>query len=446
MSAAAGTPKRATFWREDDPELDAAGIVTRGGMWQHQRDWWHLPNFIRGLVTGYGGGKTMQMGKRMVWLALHNAPVPVITVSPSYPMAQTTIVQTIDELLDGRCTIERGMRYRLFRSQPYRFVVTLPDREATILCMSGEHPDRLKGSNVAAAGIDEPFIQDKAVFDQVVARIRHPMAKRRELNLTGTPEGVQGWGYDLFEGSLRKRYDVGVVQCSSRENRALPRDYVQRLESGFDEASQAAYVDGKFVNLSTNRVYHSFDPTVHVAEIEKPDCAELCVGIDFNVNPMSWVVFWRHGEHLHFVAENERPNSDAEEVAQQVRLDHPTVRNVYPDASGAQRSHAGGSGGKGGGGKSAHQYLQDNGLVINARPSNPLLVDRRLAVNSSFRNGRITISRDCPKLRNYLLAYTHDHAHKQSHKAMSHLLDAFSYPIAYLFPVDRTAMRLVAWR
>ena len=94
----------ARFWRMDDPVLDANGQVVCGGMFDHQREWWNLPNFIRGLVTGYGGGKTMALAKRMIALALHNAPVTVVTVSPTYPMARTTIVESIRELLDGRST------------------------------------------------------------------------------------------------------------------------------------------------------------------------------------------------------------------------------------------------------------------------------------------------------------------------------------------------------
>lgn len=80
----------------DDPELADDGSIARGGMFPHQRQWWELPNFIRGLVTGYGGGKTLALAKRMIWLAIKNAPVPVVTVSPSYPFALTTIVQTLD--------------------------------------------------------------------------------------------------------------------------------------------------------------------------------------------------------------------------------------------------------------------------------------------------------------------------------------------------------------
>ena len=430
----------APFWRLDDPELTADGSIARGGMFFHQRKWWQMPNFIRGLVTGYGGGKTLALGKRMIWLAIKNAPVPVVTVSPSYPMALTTIVQTLDELLDGKSRNEPDLRYHLFRSQPYRFDIRYRDRKATILCMSGERPERLKGANIAAAGIDEPFIQPQEVFDQILARVRHPDAKLREINITGTPEGVVGWGYDLFQGELREKHDLGLVQSASTANQALPADYVERLTSSYDEAAAEAYVQGKFVNLSTGRVYHSYDPDLHSVAVEQPAEAELCVGMDFNVNPLAFVVFWRTKDRAHVVAEHELPNCDAEQAAAFIRQTYPHIRRIYPDASGQNRQHAGA------GGKSAFGYLRDAGFTICARRANPQIVDRINAVNGALRHGRVTISPACRKMRAYLLGYTHADSNKQVQKDMSHLLDAFGYPISYLFPVDRATATTVAFR
>ena len=409
-------------------------------MFEHQRQWWNLPNFIRGLVTGYGGGKTLALGKRMIWLALRNAPVPVITVSPSYPFALTTIVQTIDELLDGKCRNEPDLSYHLYRSQPYRFDIRLGQRQATILCMSGERPERLKGSNVAAAGIDEPFIQPLAMFEQVLARVRHPQARHREIDITGTPEGVVGWGYDLFQGDMRAKHDLGLVQSASTANKALPHDYVARLVNTYDEAAAEAYVYGKFVNLSTGRVFHSYDPEVHSVDVDKPADAEVCVGMDFNVNPFAFVVFWRTQSRLHVIGEHELPNCDAEQAAQFIKQTYPTVRRIYPDASGQNRQHAGA------GGKSAFGYLREAGFTICARRANPQIVDRINAVNGALRHGRVTISPQCRKMRAYLLGYTHTDKNKQVQKDMGHLLDAFGYPISYLFPVDRNAATTVAFR
>lgn len=425
----AGKP---TFWRLEDPELDDDGRVIRGGMWEHQRQWRALPNFIKGLVTGFGGGKTMALGKRMIELAIMNAPVPVITVSPTYPMASMTVVQTIDELLEGKTRNEsaagRRFAYHLYRSQPFRFVINCGGRIGTIWCMSGENPQRLKGPNVAAAGIDEPFIQDEQVFQITLSRIRHPNARRQELNITGTPEGVVGWGFELFEGDLRRKHDVGLVQCDTDANRALSPDYGSRLAATFDDNMLAAYKGGKFVNMRQGRVYYAFDSTVNVATLPIPEGAEVCAGMDFNVNPMAFVLFWRKGDRLHYVKEYELPNSDTQDAARKLLSDFPKCLSIYPDASGNNRST------KSPGGKSDFHYLREAGLRVFAHAANPPLRDRYNSANGALKTGKVTISPECKKLRQYLMAVTHQDMNTSQQKPMIHLLDAFSYPIAYLLP------------
>jgi len=415
-------------------------------MWEHQRRWWNLPNFIRGLVTGYGGGKTIQVGKRMIWLSLVNAPHVCFTVSPSYPMARTTMVATLDELLEGKCRHEsekRGvsMSYKFLKSTPYTFEIRHDSptgtREGSLLCMSGDKPDAIRGLNGAAAGVDEPFLMGNDVFKQVIARTRHPLARRREINIGGTPEGVLNWGYELFEGELREALDVGLVQAPSAANKALPADYVPNLLSAYDDNAAAAYVEGKFVNLSAGRVYHAFDPTVHVVDEPMPDGAELGCGMDFNVDPMAFVVFWRKGDRVHFFAEYELANSDTDEAAAELKAKHPGLRLIYPDASGKSRSTSAPRG------RSDHKALADAGFTLKARPANPLRRDRYNAVNGGFKNRRVTIATTCRKLRTYLMAFVHKEANTARHKAMGHLLDAAGYPVAYLMPIVSGAMKRV---
>ena len=425
---------KTEFWRTADPVMDEEGRVIRGGMWPHQREWWHLPGFVRGLVTGYGGGKTLTLSKRAIWLSLVNAPVAVATVSPTYPMAKMMFVATIEELLIGRQTIEPGLRYELIQTPPYQFTITLGSRVATIYCMSGEKPKRLKGSNLAAALIDEPFIQERSVLEQMLARVRHPQAKVLELDLGGTPEDLN-WGYDLLEGELRAKYDSRFVQASSRANLALPRGYVERLETGYDEKTREAYVEGKFCNLSVGQVYYSFAASRNVASLPIPPGAELGVGMDFNVNPMSWVAFWRLGDRVHVFYEREMPNSDTAEACAEIGALNrriatggvQPVRIVYPDASGSARKTAAG-------GKSDHDQIRASGLHVQTRPANPSRRDRYNAVNVAFQKGRLTIAPECKKLISYLMRYTHEGMNRDDQKAMSHLLDAFGYPVHYLMP------------
>lgn len=549
---------RAAFWRKDVPEMDDNGRIIKGGLWEHQRKWWDLNNFVRVLVGGYGcvaaetvingvpiaerraigevgtiwgaslaspaylkgqaelyrvttrsgrevvvtlahrfltpngwrqlaelsigrliggvyedgagmwdevtniafvrfgdfydltvpgaehyeahglwhhnSGKTNPNCKRTIALALENAPCPVAIVSPTFPQARLTTIPTLEELLTGKRNLYGRDFYWRRNKQLNHFVIRYRGRKAMIQVYSGERPNALKGPNLAAACIDEPFIQDEEVFKQMVARVRHPDAKRLEINLTGTPEQLN-WGYDLCYGELREAFDVGVVHARTSDNRAIKPDYEQRLLRSLSEEAAAGLVAGQFVNLSTGLVYYGFSPERNVAELEMPEGAILGFGIDFNVNPMSAAVFWKHREHVHFIEELELPNADTEYLCSILREKYweQGLRESYPDASGQQRSTSAP------GGRSDFHYIRDAGFAINAPHKNPLRRDRYNAVNGALKPSvgrpKVTISRKCKKLIRYLQTYSHELLHKQ--EAFSHLLDAFSYPVSRIHPVDR---------
>ena len=416
-----------SFWRTDDPTLDARGLVVKGGMWRHQREWWELKNFIRILVGGYGSGKTIELCKRMISLALINAPVPVAIVSPTFPMARQTTIRTLVELLKGKETLIKGFTWKHNKST-FEFEIRHGGRTGTILIYSGDHPERLKGPNLSAAGIDEPFLQDEEVFTQMVARVRHPDSKRIEINLTGTPEQLN-WGYDLAEGELNDRHDVGVVRGSTRDNRALDTEYTKRLEGSFDDKAQAAYIDGEFVNLAAGLVFHAFDPTKHIIKRQIPDSAALWLGMDFNVNPMAFVVGYETGDGLHILRDYEIPNSDTQDACRVALSDFPKLGEVFPDPSCRQRSTSSP------GGKTDEHYLREAGLHVSAPTAPWPLRDSFNAVNGAFRNGKLTISPECKRLKKYLCTFSHELMPRQ--ESMKHLLDAMRYPVTSMFPVAR---------
>ena len=93
------------LWREEPPEIGENGLVTKGGMFQHQREWWNNDHFLKALIAGYGAGKTFIGGKRQIALAIHNAPAPALVISPSYKMAKRTVIPMIVNLLNGKKTL-----------------------------------------------------------------------------------------------------------------------------------------------------------------------------------------------------------------------------------------------------------------------------------------------------------------------------------------------------
>lgn len=437
-SATASPPPTVPFWRKDPPELDATGRITRGGMFAHQRRWWDLQNFVRLLVTGYGGGKSLSLCKRSIMLALENAPAPTAIVSPTFPMARETVIETCHELLEGKTRWLRGRFSYDFNKTSHVFRIAHRTkrygiRQGRVIVYSGEHPERLKGPNLGAASIDEPFIQELAVFEQMVARVRHPRATRREINLGGTPEQLN-WGWELVEGGLREDYDVGIVQASTQDNLALPPEYVERLQKAYDEKTAAAYLHGQFVNLASGLVYHAFDAERNVAEMAAPLHAEWGAGMDFNVNPMAFCVFWRANDHMHIVEEFELPNSDTEEACQILTERYgDRILDVYPDPSGRARKTSSP------GGRTDFHHIRHAGYRVNSPPAAGPRRDRFNVVNGKLKHRTLTIAPSCKRLRRYLSTHSYELMNRQ--EGMSHLLDALGYPAVFLFPPIKRRVR-----
>lgn len=428
------------FWREDDPVIDADGRITVGGMWPHQREVWNLPNFCKILVGGYGSGKTSLSCKRIISMALDNFPCPVAIVSPTFSMARRTVVPQISEYLQMKQALYGRKFWWRYNSGTHEFMFHHENRDCTVHVLSGERPLLLRGPNLGAAIIDEPFIQDEEVFKQMIARVRHPEAPCKEMMLTGTPEGGLGWGYDLCVGEQNSTLDVGVVFASTRANKALDEGYVKRLESVLSERACQAYIEGRFVNLAEGLVYYAFDPMDHVVDVPIPLGAQLGAGMDFNVSPMAFCVFWVRGDHMHFFEEYEIPNADTEYACSVLKENHwdQGLREIFPDATGSERST------KSPGGKSDFHFIRDAGFDIRCRSRNPERKDRYNAVNGKLRSrdGKVTltVSPKCKKLIKYMATYSHDLMNKQEN--LGHLLDSLSYPCSYLFPRDRDSLKV----
>ncbi len=441
------TEQSKQLWRMDDPELDDTGQVITGGMWEHQREWWELPNFIRLLVAGYGAGKTMPLCKRMIALALINgdsgrgshAGAPVGLVSPTYPMARETTMTTLSELLQGKATVLRNFTWK-HNKNTNTFHVIHGGRHGRILVYSGLDPIKLKGPNLSAVGIDEPFIQDEGVFHQMIARVRHPLAKKKEINLTGTPEQLN-WGYKLAKGKLGKNHDVGIVHASTRANRALESHYADRLEGTFDDLTAQAFVGGQFVNLSQGATFYAFDEKKHVKQIPRPNGSALCLGMDFNVNPMAFLTAWREYDpslgqvgRVHILRDFELPNSDTEDACSLVKSIYPELTDCYPDPACKQRAT------NAPGGKTDAAFIHEAGMTVHAPNKHDPIRDTINAVNGAFKNNRLTIDPCCEKLIEYLSTHTWENANTDHHKAMGHLLSALRYLVAYLMPVGKQAV------
>lgn len=341
-------------------------------MLPHQRRWWDLDTFFRLMIGGYGSGKTYIGALRSIYLSYINRPLAGMYVSPTWSLSNKTIVETLKQIL-GRSEIDYT-----FNQQKGEF--NIHGWGGRIMLGSGDKPSSLTGVNLAWAGIDEPFIQRKEVFDQMVARVRHPEATHREIFLTGTPEGLSGWGYKLTN---RTDIDLGIINGSTLDNLYLPDEYKNNLLSAYSKEQIDAYVHGKFVNLTQGRVYKEFDRTKHV--VPRPDLQHsglpVEIGQDYNVDYASAIAYYKGADFIHVFKEYRLMNSTTYDMAELIRKDFPNV-TVISDASGSAR--------KSSAVKSDHSIMRDAGFVLKVHRRNPAVRDRVNSVNKLIRDGNFS--------------------------------------------------------
>ena len=337
-------------------------------------------------------------------------------VSPTWSLATKTIIETLKQVMD-----RSGIDYT-FNQQRAEFIIH--NWNGKILIGSGDKSSSITGLNLSWCGIDEPFIQKKDVFDQVTARVRHPEAKHREIFLTGTPEDISGWGYELAN---RTDLDMGIVFGSTLDNKHLPQQYKDNLLSAYSDAQIDAYVHGKFVNLRQGRVYSSFDRSNHIKA--RPDLKNsglpVIIAQDYNVDYSSAIAFYLGSDFIHVFKEYREMDTNTYEMAELIKKDFPHA-TVISDASGnARKSSAV---------KSDHAIMRDAGFKLLAHRKNPAVRDRVNSVNKLIRDGNFS----CENTPNLVMdlemnVWRLGDIDKRDRK-QSHLSDCLGYATHWYFP------------
>jgi hypothetical protein len=394
----------------------------------HQLKWWNLQNYIKLLVGGYGCGKTYIGALRLLYLSYLNAGLSGIYVSPTYRMAKRTIIPTLEDIA---LTSQLNM-YRNKTDNEY----IIEDWDGRFWLGSGDDPDSLRGPNLAYAGIDEPFIQDKAVFEQIIARVRHPQASHKEIFMTGTPESLN-WGHDIYTNDERK-YDVGTVFGKTKDNKYIPPSYYESMYNAYSPEMREAYLEGKFINLREGKAFKPFDRDRHVVSKLKDitdkntgkHLWEICAGIDLNVDYMSCEVFANGNGKVHFFDEFRMANCTTFELADKLKEKYPGIR-TFPDPTGAARKTSSTM--------SDHSILQQAGFWVYSRRSDSYPKDRANAINKLLIHDNMTIEPGtCPMLLRDLERVVWDQAvfNQKNDKTLTHASDGAGYALAYLYPAS----------
>lgn len=398
------------------------------------------------MVAGFGSGKTGALIKRMLAKKFEYPSLNVGYYLPTYDLVTTIAIPRFEEALAemGYYPGGRNPDYRINKSEKMIHI----DGCGSIILRTMDNPGRIVGYEVADSGIDEldtlKEVDARNVWQKILARNRQkkPDGAANTIAVGTTPEGFK-FVYDKWKRNPPSE-EYELIKASTYSNaRNLPEGYIDTLKADYPTALIAAYLEGEFTNLQSGAVYPDYDRELNRSnETIKPGEA-LHIGMDFNVNNMSAIIFVNRNGFPHAVAELTKKRDTPAMIAA-IKAKYPNHEiYIYPDASGGAHKTVDAS-------TSDIALLQQAGFTVLNNPANPLVKDRVLSMNIVICTGEANIRRlmvnpdACPAFADGLekQAYN-DKGEPDKTSGLDHAVDAGGYFICFRYPVLHGRVRKV---
>jgi PBSX family phage terminase large subunit len=318
--------------------------------------------------------------------------------------------------------------------------------------------DFFSGSQIYCTGLDDPekiksipyitgwWLEEASEltlhdFLQCDLRMRSNVKDYQQIALSFNPVAKSNWVYkEFFE---KDKDDCIKIKSTYQDNRFLPETYISVLEKmiNSDEQYYNVYCKGDWGTLD-GLVYYNFNRDIHLIKpcIDIGRHSEIFIGMDFNVNPMSALVFVEEAGKSYCIDTITLKNSNTHEMAKEIINRYPQFNienvHVYPDASGGSRK------------TSADIGVTDISILLSygfdvCRPfKNPPVKDRINSVNFRLKDidGNpqmfIEASPQNEELIRCFEGLNYKDGSNQVDKStgLDHLLDACGYYIHYKHP------------
>ncbi|AUR89738.1 terminase-like family protein [Vibrio phage 1.132.O._10N.222.49.F8] len=309
----------------------------------------------------------------------------------------------------------------------------------SIIALRGaDNPDSLRGVSLSGLVMDEfAFIDEKAwtfVLRPACADNLAPVL------FISTPAG---WNY------AKEVYDKGAIHNDQYASFMFTTAdggnvHESELEAAKKDLPEMVYKQEYLASFEmlANRVYSYFDRLENVQQC-KDTGAELLIGMDFNVSPMTAVVGVRVADQLHIIDELELMNSNTEEMCAEIKRRYPKRRiTVYPDPAGNARKTSATVG------DTDFSIIRRHGFQLIAPKRHPLVVDRINTVQSLLKNAdgdrRLFIDPKCQALIKCLDGLTYKDGTSAPDKSLGldHMTDGLGYLICQEFPISKKSFAI----
>ena len=378
---------------------------------------------VIGLCSGYGGGKTYSAARKAIHLATMNPGCDGIITEPTFPLLTQVM---FPELKDALEYFEIQYKFNKVESI---FYCDIGGKQTRIICGSMENSGRLVGINAAWVVCDE-FDTSKAeiayeAYIKLLGRMR--VGNIKQMVIVSTPEGFRAM-HRIFV--TEKDDSKRLIQAKTTDNKYLPIDYIDTLRSQYPPQLLEAYLEGKFVNLTSGTVYSSYDRCKCNSDEQIVANEPLFIGCDFNVTKQAATVYVKRDKVWHAVEELVDMYDTPDMIATIKSKFARHVIYIYPDASGGARKTVNAS-------ISDIALMQQAGFNVRANKRNPAVRDRIMATNRAFDGGLVKINaKRCPTVAQCLEQQAYNkNGEPDKSSDNDHQNDATTYPIAFEMPI-----------
>ena len=377
------------------------------------------------IVGGLGSGKSQAGTFRLMRLLLGDPGANGAYYMPTYDLINLRAIPGMELDLE-----HVGIPYKTNKSS---YTISI-EGYGDIIFRSYDRPERIIAYEVAHSICDEldTLPKDKAavVWRKINERNRQKRVAKNTIGLVTTPDqGINGFVYEKWV----KKQQAGYVlyKASTYSNPFLPDDYADQIRLNYDPILAELYLNGEFVSLNQNKVYHFFDRKKHHTTriIEDKDTI-LHIGLDFNIGGCCAVVFLIDDNKP--IAVEEFTSYDTRDFVNNLTRYKSKRVIIYPDASGrAGRTNAS---------ESDIQIIEKAGYQVQCHNSNPAVRDRINAYNGLLSHDRLMVNTDkCQNLTNALETQGYDDKGDPekwaAHPSIDDWADSSGYFIAFKFPV-----------
>lgn len=389
-----------------------------------QEDFAFCPEPFPAMCGGLGSGKTQAGIARLALKMVQEPGLNCAYYMPTYDLLRLRAMPGAEEMLSGL-----GLTNTPNRAE---YSINIHGY-GSIIFRSYDRPERIVAYEVAHSIVDEldTLPKDKAAFvwRKVSERNRQTCKGANTIgNVTTPDQGYSGFTYEKWEKKRQPGYEL--IKAPTISNPFLPDGYIEQIRANYDPILADMYLNGEFVSLHQNKVYHFFNRNRHHTDrVIKPG-ERLHIGLDFNIGGCCSDVFVI--ENNSAVAVDEFVSHDTRDFCNNLTRYKGHNLTVYPDASGsANRTNAS---------QSDIGIIMAAGFNVDAPKANPAVRDRINAFNSLLAHDRFKVNTDkCPELTNSLETQGYDKKNEpekyDTHPAIDDWVDNAGYFINRRFPV-----------